>query len=48
MVNSGVDIFTVSKVLAHASVQSTQRYAHLANDTLLAAVEAGAAEQELP
>ena len=45
MVNSGVDLFAVGKVLGHASVQSTQRYAHLANDTLLAAVEAGAAKQ---
>jgi site-specific recombinase XerD len=47
MVNSGVDIFTVSKVLGHASVQSTQRYSHLANDTLLTAVEKGAAKQQL-
>lgn len=45
MVNSGVDLFAVGKVLGHASYQSTQRYAHLANDTLLAAVEAGAANQ---
>ena len=45
MVNSGVDLFAVGKVLGHASYQSTQRYAHLANDTLLAAVEAGAARQ---
>ena len=44
MVNSGVDLFAVGKVLGHASYQSTQRYAHLANDTLLAAVEAGAAK----
>jgi site-specific recombinase XerD len=48
MVNSGVDLFAVGKVLGHASVQSTQRYAHLANDTLLAAVEAGAAKQSMP
>lgn len=47
MVNSGVDLFAVGKVLGHASVQSTQRYSHLANDTLLKAVEAGAAKQEL-
>ena len=46
MVNSGVDLFTVGKVLGHASYQSTQRYSHLANDTLIAAVEAGAAKQE--
>lgn len=45
MVNSGVDLFAVGKVLGHASYQSTQRYAHLANDTLLAAVEAGAKKQ---
>lgn len=45
MVNSGVDLFAVGKVLGHASVQSTQRYSHLANATLLAAVEAGAAKQ---
>ncbi|MCT9020854.1 tyrosine-type recombinase/integrase [Proteus mirabilis] len=40
MVNSGVDLFAVGKVLGHASYQSTQRYSHLANDTLLKAVEA--------
>lgn len=47
MVNSGVDLFAVGKVLGHASIQSTQRYSHLANDTLLKAVEAGAAKQTL-
>ena len=47
MVNSGVDLFAVGKVLGHASYQSTQRYSHLANDTLLAAVEAGAAKQKV-
>jgi integrase len=45
MVNSGVDLFAVGKVLGHANVASTARYSHLANDTLLAAVEAGAAKQ---
>jgi integrase len=47
MVNSGVDLFAVGKVLGHASFQSSQRYSHLANDTLLAAVEAGAAKMNL-
>lgn len=47
MVNSGVDLFAVGKVLGHASFQSSQRYSHLANDTLLAAVEAGAAKLNL-
>ncbi|RKE47370.1 MULTISPECIES: site-specific integrase [unclassified Sphingomonas] len=48
MVNSGVDLFAVGKVLGHANVASTARYSHLANDTLLAAVEAGAAKQAQP
>lgn len=43
--NSGVDLFTVGRLLGRRNVQSTQRYSHLANDTLLAAVEAGAAKQ---
>ena len=47
MINSGVDLFAVGKVLGHASYQSTQRYSHLANDTLLAAVEAGASKQKV-
>lgn len=44
-VNSGVDLFAVGKILGHANVASSARYAHLANDTLLAAVEAAAAKQ---
>jgi integrase len=42
MINAGIDLFAVGRVLGHADHQSTMRYAHLANDTLLAAVEAGA------
>lgn len=42
MINAGVDLFAVGRVLGHADHQSTMRYSHLANDTLLAAVEAGA------
>jgi len=45
MVNSGVDLFAVGKVLGHANVASTARYSHLQQATLLAAVEAGAAKQ---
>ncbi len=45
MINSNIDLFTVGKVLGHASYQSTMRYAHVANENLLAAVEAGAAKQ---
>ena len=43
MINAGVDLYAVGRVLGHADHQSTMRYAHLANDTLMAAVEAGAA-----
>jgi len=45
MVNSGVDLFAVGRVLGHAYVASTARHSHLARDTLLAAAEAGAAKQ---
>jgi len=45
MVDSGVDLFAVGKVLDHANVASTARYSHLASDTLLTAAEAGAAKQ---
>lgn len=44
MINAGVDLYAVGKILGHADHQSTQRYAHLANDTLRKAVEAGAAK----
>ncbi|PZO71249.1 MAG: integrase [Pelagerythrobacter marensis] len=44
MINSGIDLYAVGRVLGHADHQSTMRYSHLANDTLLAAVEAGAAK----
>ena len=42
MINRGVDLFTVGKVLGHADYKSTMRYSRLANETLLSAVEAGA------
>lgn len=44
MINAGVDLFAVGRILGRAGHQSTMRYRHLANDTLLAAVEAGAAK----
>ncbi|QXQ06831.1 tyrosine-type recombinase/integrase [Sphingosinicellaceae bacterium] len=43
MINAGVDLFAVGKVLGHTDHKSTMRYSHLANDTLMRAVEAGAA-----
>lgn len=47
MINAGVNLYAVGKVLGHADHQSTQRYSHLANDTLLQAVEAGAAKLQV-
>ncbi len=42
LANGGVDLFTIGKILGHADYQSTIRYSHLANETLMNAVEAGA------
>ena len=47
MINGGIDLYAVGRILGHADHQSTMRYSHLANDTLLAAVEAGAARQNV-
>ena len=44
LVSSGVDLFTVGKILGHQDYHSTMRYSRLANDTLLSAVEAGASK----
>jgi integrase len=38
MINAGVDLYTVGKVLGHRDSRSTQRYSHLTHDTLAAAV----------
>lgn len=47
MINAGIDLYAVGRILGHADHQSTMRYSHLADDTLLAAVEAGAARLNL-
>lgn len=39
---SGVDLLTIGRQLGHVDYKSTQRYSKTAQDTLLAAVEAGA------
>ena len=39
LIKKGVEIFTVSKLLGHASVATTQIYSHLAIDTLYDAVK---------
>lgn len=38
LINAGVDLYTVGRVLGHKDARSTQRYAHLAIGTLAAAV----------
>ncbi len=47
MINAGIDLYAVGRILGHADHQSTQRYSHLANDTLMKAVEAGAAKMNV-
>jgi len=47
MINGGIDLFAVGRILGHADHQSTMRYSHLANDTLMQAVEAGAAKMNV-
>lgn len=44
MAAAGVDLYTIGKVLGHSSYKTTARYAHLASDQLIAAVDAGAAK----
>lgn len=38
MINAGVDLYTVGQVLGHRDARSTQRYSHLRDATLAAAV----------
>ena len=40
LVNSGRSIYEVSKILGHSQIKTSQRYAHLAHETLLAAADA--------
>ncbi|APG61990.1 hypothetical protein LPB140_03205 [Sphingorhabdus lutea] len=47
MINAGIDLYTVGKMIGHVSINSTTRYSHLANDTLMAAAEAGAAKLDV-
>jgi integrase len=47
MINAGIDLYAVGRILGHADHQSTMRYSHLANDTLMSAVEAGAKKMEV-
>lgn len=38
LINAGVDLYTVGRVLGHKDSRSTQRYAHLAVSTLADAI----------
>lgn len=40
--NNGSSILEVSKILGHSQIKTTQRYVHLSQETLLAAVDAAA------
>ncbi len=42
MVNAGRSIYEVAKVLGHTQLKTSQRYSHLSQETLLAAVDASA------
>jgi len=42
LINSGRSIYEVAKVLGHSQIKTTTRYAHLSQETLLAAVDAAA------
>jgi len=40
LINNGRSLYEVQKILGHSSAKMTERYAHLAHDTLLAASNA--------
>jgi len=42
LINNGRSLYEVQKILGHSSAKMTERYAHLAHDTLLAASNAAA------
>lgn len=42
LVQANVPIYTVARILGHSTVQHTARYSHLADETLLSAVETAA------
>jgi site-specific recombinase XerD len=47
VINAGIYLYTVGRMIGHVSVASTNFYSHLANDMLMAAAEAGAAKLDV-
>jgi len=39
LVESGVDLYTVKKLMGHSTIAMTERYSHLGNNTLQNAVK---------
>lgn len=48
LINSGRTLYEVQNILGHTQVKTTQRYAHLSQDTLLAAANTATAAINLP
>ena len=48
LVNSGMTLYDVKEALGHASIQTTQRYAHLAPQRLMKAVSSAQTHYQLP
>ena len=42
LVQANIPIYTVSKILGHTQLKTTERYSHLADDSLLAAADTAA------
>jgi site-specific recombinase XerD len=43
LINSGRTLYEVQRLLGHTQIKTTQRYAHLSEETLLAAANAATA-----
>jgi len=48
LVNAGRSLYEVQRLLGHTQIKTTQRYAHLSQDTLLAAANTATVAINLP
>ena len=48
LVNAGNSLYTVQKILGHTQIKTTQRYAHLSQDTLIDAANVVSFTMALP